>query len=134
MESKHTVVFNRALDDRVCPDNLAGALELFFSDDFRNAGSANFVRPAQPANRDNDFHRCIVSDRTILGPFVCGRGIDATRGKQNRATRVTRNVFAIDGAFIAPWWFSPALSYWPRRPRVAGSRHEPIGGIGETAR
>jgi hypothetical protein len=40
----------------------------------------------------------------------------------------------IDGAFIAPWWFSPALSYWSRRPGVGGSSHESIGGIVETAR
>jgi hypothetical protein len=40
----------------------------------------------------------------------------------------------IDGAFIAPWWFSPALSYWLRQPGVGGSAHESIGGIVETAR
>jgi len=39
----------------------------------------------------------------------------------------------IDGAFIAPWWFSPALSYWSRQPGVGGSAHESIGGIVETA-
>ena len=40
----------------------------------------------------------------------------------------------IDGAFIAPWWFSPALSYWSRQPGVGGSAHESIGGIVETAK
>jgi hypothetical protein len=40
----------------------------------------------------------------------------------------------IDGAFIAPWWFSPALSYWSRQPGVGGSSHESIGGIVETAK
>ena len=40
----------------------------------------------------------------------------------------------IDGAFIAPWWFSPALSYWSRRPGVGGSSHESVGGIVETAK
>jgi len=39
----------------------------------------------------------------------------------------------IDGAFIAPWWFSPALSYWARQPGVGGSSHESIEGIVETA-
>ena len=39
----------------------------------------------------------------------------------------------IDGAFIAPWWYSPALSYWSRQPGVGGSSHESIGGIVETA-
>src|SRR5437016_14473597 len=40
----------------------------------------------------------------------------------------------IDGALSAAWWFSPALSYWSRRPGVGGSSHESIGGIVETAR
>jgi hypothetical protein len=40
----------------------------------------------------------------------------------------------IDRAFIAPWWFSPALSYWSRQPGVGGSSHEGIEGIVETAR
>jgi MFS family permease len=40
----------------------------------------------------------------------------------------------IDGAFIAPWWFSPALSYWSRQPGVGGSSHESIEGIVATAK
>ena len=40
----------------------------------------------------------------------------------------------IDGVFIAPWWFSPALSYWSRHAGVGGSSHESIEGIVETAR
>jgi asparagine N-glycosylation enzyme membrane subunit Stt3 len=40
----------------------------------------------------------------------------------------------IDGVFIAPWWFSPALSYWSRQAGVGGSSHESIGGIVETAK
>jgi hypothetical protein len=40
----------------------------------------------------------------------------------------------IDGAFIAPWWFSPALSYWSQQAAVGGSSHESIGGIVETAK
>jgi MFS family permease len=40
----------------------------------------------------------------------------------------------IDGVFIAPWWFSPALSYRSRQPGVGGSSHEGIGGIAETAK
>src|SRR5438045_465316 len=34
----------------------------------------------------------------------------------------------IDGPFIAPWWFSPAISYWSRQAGVGGSSHESIGG------
>jgi hypothetical protein len=40
----------------------------------------------------------------------------------------------IDGPFIAPWWLSPALSYWSRQPGVGGSSHESIEGIVETAK
>jgi hypothetical protein len=40
----------------------------------------------------------------------------------------------IDGPFIAPWWFSPAVSYWSRQAGVGGSSHESIEGILETAK
>jgi len=40
----------------------------------------------------------------------------------------------IDGPFIAPWWFSPAVSYWSRQAGVGGSSHESIRGIVETAK
>jgi hypothetical protein len=40
----------------------------------------------------------------------------------------------IDGAFIAPWWFSPALSYRSRQPGLGGSSHESIEGIVETSK
>jgi hypothetical protein len=40
----------------------------------------------------------------------------------------------IDGPFIAPWWFSPAISYWSRQAGVGGSSHESIQGIVETAK
>jgi hypothetical protein len=40
----------------------------------------------------------------------------------------------IDGVFLAPWWFSPALSYWSRQAGVGGSSHESIGGVVEIAK
>src|SRR5204863_4736140 len=40
----------------------------------------------------------------------------------------------IDGRFIAPWWFSPAVSYWSRQAGMGGSSHESIEGIVETAK
>jgi hypothetical protein len=40
----------------------------------------------------------------------------------------------VDGPFIAPWWFSPALTYWSRQPAVAGSSHESISGIVDSAK
>lgn len=35
--------------------------------------------------------------------------------------------------FLAPWWNTPALCYWSRQPGVAGSSHQSIGGIVDSA-
>ncbi|HWB60766.1 MAG TPA: hypothetical protein VG733_14820, partial [Chthoniobacteraceae bacterium] len=35
---------------------------------------------------------------------------------------------------IAPWWQCPALAYWSGQPTVAGSSHESMPGIVDTAR
>jgi len=35
---------------------------------------------------------------------------------------------------LAPWWLSPPLAYWSGQPCVAGSSHESLGGIADTAR
>jgi len=37
-------------------------------------------------------------------------------------------------AFLAPWWLSPALSYWSGQSGVAGSSHEALEGIADSAR
>ena len=36
--------------------------------------------------------------------------------------------------FIAPWWLSPAIAYWTGHHGVAGSSHESVSGIVDTAR
>ena len=36
--------------------------------------------------------------------------------------------------FLAPWWLSPSIAYWSGQPGVAGSSHESLKGIGESAR
>jgi hypothetical protein len=36
--------------------------------------------------------------------------------------------------FLAPWWLSPAIAYWSGQPGVAGSSHESLDGIAESAR
>jgi hypothetical protein len=36
--------------------------------------------------------------------------------------------------FLAPWWLSPSIVYWSGQPGVAGSSHESINGIEESAR
>jgi hypothetical protein len=40
----------------------------------------------------------------------------------------------IDGPFLAPWWWSPATAYWSNQPGVAGSSHEALDGIEQSAR
>jgi hypothetical protein len=37
-------------------------------------------------------------------------------------------------AFMAPWWLSPEIAYWSGQPGVAGSSHESLDGIAESAR
>ena len=37
-------------------------------------------------------------------------------------------------AFLAPWWLSPAIAYWSEQPGLAGSSHESLRGIEESAR
>jgi hypothetical protein len=36
--------------------------------------------------------------------------------------------------FLAPWWLSPAIAYWSNQPAVAGSSHESLEGIVDSAR
>ena len=36
--------------------------------------------------------------------------------------------------FVAPWWLSPSIAYWSGQPGVAGSSHESLSGIEDTAR
>ena len=38
------------------------------------------------------------------------------------------------GAFLASWWLSPSIAYWSRQPGVAGTSHESLPGIVDTAR
>jgi len=61
---------------------------------------------------------------------------ELARRVENRAEMVELNAIAsrCDGPFLAPWWFSPALSYWSRQPGVGGSSHEAIEGVVESAK
>ncbi|HEY4273167.1 MAG TPA: hypothetical protein VGM65_14300 [Candidatus Udaeobacter sp.] len=36
--------------------------------------------------------------------------------------------------FLAPWWLSPSIAYWSDQPGVAGSSHESLNGIEDSAR
>ena len=37
-------------------------------------------------------------------------------------------------SFLAPWWISPLVAYWSGQPGVAGSSHESLDGIVDSAR
>jgi hypothetical protein len=37
-------------------------------------------------------------------------------------------------SFLAPWWLSPSIAYWSGQPGVAGSSHESLSGIEDSAR
>ena len=67
----------------------------------------------------------------------CNDGIArATQRAERAALRDTVSIIATNpnGAFLAPWWQSPAIAYWTRRPGVAGSSHQSLPGIVDTAR
>jgi hypothetical protein len=36
--------------------------------------------------------------------------------------------------FLAPWWLSPSIAYWSGQPAIAGSSHESLPGIADSAR
>jgi hypothetical protein len=74
--------------------------------------------------------------------FPVARAWDETLSEEVVATRADRLseqmelralAFQIDGAALAPWWFSPALSYWSRQSIVGGSSHESLSGIVDSA-
>ena len=62
--------------------------------------------------------------------------LELARRAENHVEMVEIHAIAsqCDGPFIAPWWFSPALSYWSRQPGVGGSSHESIAAVIESAR
>ena len=45
----------------------------------------------------------------------------------------TQPPVANDDGILAPWWESPALAYWSGHPAVAGTSHESIAGIVDSA-
>ncbi|HEX4640054.1 MAG TPA: hypothetical protein VH252_01630, partial [Chthoniobacterales bacterium] len=56
----------------------------------------------------------------------------AERRMENVSWR--RAASQIDRPFLAPWWWSPALAYWSGQSGVAGSSHEALSGIEQSAR
>ena len=66
------------------------------------------------------------------------RGIEA-RDEQRADYKLLRDTATalISGertGILAPWWLSPPLAYWSGQPCIAGSSHESLPGIVDTAR
>jgi hypothetical protein len=63
----------------------------------------------------------------------------ATRVEQRNESAQIRD-FALNlqspdtSPFLAPWWLSPSIAYWSGQPGIAGSSHESLSGIEDTAR
>jgi hypothetical protein len=78
----------------------------------------------------------------IIALFPIAQAWDRMFTDEELARRTENNVEMVElhaiasqcgGPFIAPWWFSPALSYWSRQPGIGGSAHESIEGVVESA-
>jgi hypothetical protein len=85
----------------------------------------------------------VASITFVIALFPIAQAWDRTLSDEERARRSENKIElielrslaqTIDGPFIAPWWFSPALTYWSRQPAVAGSSHESISGIIDSAK
>jgi hypothetical protein len=58
--------------------------------------------------------------------------------RRNESTRLRQLAVTIRSGethpFLAPWWLSPSIGYWSGQPSVAGSSHEALDGIADSAR
>ena len=67
-------------------------------------------------------------------PLTAARQIEQRR-EAVELRELSLNMIATDRRpFLAPWWLSPAITYWSGQPGVAGSSHESLSGIAESAR
>src|SRR5205085_10617099 len=57
---------------------------------------------------------------------------------RNEAVQLRKIALAIRSSekqpFVAPWWLSPSIAYWSGQAGMAGSSHESLPGMVETAR
>jgi len=88
-------------------------------------------------------NRIVASISFAIALFPIAQAWDRTLSDEERGRRSENKTElielrsiaqTIDGPFLAPWWFSPALTYWSRQPAVAGSSHESISGIIDSAK
>jgi hypothetical protein len=70
----------------------------------------------------------------VIFPDETARKRMAVQRAENVRLREVAVSMAGEGPFLAPWWLSPAIAYWSGDPGVAGSSHESLPGIVDTAR
>ena len=124
----------------VSPHRLAGALGIFFCFDL--CARASGVACAHQI-------RCCGLDCVVLSMFPILRDWDERLwpNEAQLADRVERRIESAQirdlslnlrspdvHPFLAPWWLSPSIAYWSGQPGVAGSSHESLNGIEESAR
>ena len=82
------------------------------------------------------FLPCLQAWENELWP---NEQLQTRRAEARFETTAWRNVAAAlpqdrRAPFLAPWWVSPSAAYWSGQPAVAGSSHESLAGIVESAR
>jgi hypothetical protein len=56
------------------------------------------------------------------------------RGEMVALRGLSEEVIGVNGGpFLASWWLSPEVAYWSRQPGVAGTSHESLAGIVDSA-
>ena len=79
----------------------------------------------------------------IIALFPIAQSWDRMFADEELARRMESDVEMVElhaiasqcaGPFIAPWWLSPALSYWSGQAGVGGSSHESIAGAVASAK
>ena len=75
-------------------------------------------------------------DTTLFPDEEGQRELGVQRRERTLLREVATRMHEEDGVapFLAPWWLSPALSYWSGQPGVSGSSHEGMPGIIDSAR
>jgi hypothetical protein len=59
----------------------------------------------------------------------------AQRNESEQLHEMALNLQSLENRpFLAPWWLSPEIAYWANQPGVAGSSHESLPGIEDSAR
>ena len=59
----------------------------------------------------------------------------AQRNESEQLHEMALNLQSLENRpFLAPWWLSPEIAYWSNQPGVAGSSHQSLPGIEDSAR